>query len=81
METGQCFQIHAALYLLVNWAHNNRACFNTTEYRINHLGARNIYHTRKMGGYTLECNGIIKKDSFMNVKFLNNNAVKRSSNP
>lgn len=60
----------------VNWAHKNTACFNTTEYRINHLGIRNTYHTREMGSYTLECNGI-KKD----VKFLGNNAVKRSNNP
>lgn len=68
--------MHAALYPLVNQAHKNKACFNTTEYRISHSGARNTYHTRKMGGYTLECNSIIK-DSFMNMSFLNNNAVKR----
>lgn len=70
----------AALYSLVNWAHKNKACFNTTEHRINHFGTRNVYRTRKRGDYTLECNGIIR-DGFMNMKFLNNTAVKRSSNP
>lgn len=60
----------------VNCTHKNKACFNTTEYRINHLGIRDTYYTRKMGSYTLECNDI-KKD----MKFLSNNAVKRSNNP
>lgn len=52
--------MHAALYPLVKWARKNDACFNTTQSRIDHIRARNIYHTRKMGGYTLECNDIIK---------------------
>lgn len=52
--------MHAALYPLVKWAHKSDACFNTTQSRINHLRARNIYHTIKMGGYTLEYKGIIK---------------------
>lgn len=60
----------------LNTAHENKACFNTTGYRINHLGVRNTYHSRKMGSYITESNGI-KKD----MKFLSNNAVKRSNNP
>lgn len=62
--------------LPVNRPHKNNACINTTGYRINHLGIRNTYHTRKMGSYIMECNSI-KKD----IKFLSNNAVKRSNNP
>lgn len=60
----------------VNRAPKNKACINTTGYRIKHLGIRNTYHTRKVGSYIMECNGI-KKD----IKFLSNNAVKRSNNP
>lgn len=40
MQTGQ--RMHTALY------------FNTGKYKITHLRARNMYHTRWMGGYTLE---------------------------
>lgn len=57
---------------LVNWARKNKACFNTTQYRINHLE----YISHLKDG-KLHPGVYITKDA----KFLSNNAIKRSNNP
>lgn len=40
VNSGNWPVMDAALYPLVNWAPKNKACFNTTEYRLNPLRSK-----------------------------------------